>query len=87
MQGQVRRMVEGPVVRKQTHQVAIHHQDRTVLVGGGAPVVVQSMTNTLTADAGSTAAQVVQLADAGACHTGKAGWARLPCAFGGGFPL
>ena len=66
MQGQVRRMVEGPVVRKQTHQVAIHHQDRTVLVGGGAPVVVQSMTNTLTADAGSTAAQVVQLADAGA---------------------
>ncbi|MBS7327605.1 MAG: flavodoxin-dependent (E)-4-hydroxy-3-methylbut-2-enyl-diphosphate synthase [Oxalobacter sp.] len=66
MQGQVRSMVEGPVIRKQTHQVAIHHQDRTVLVGGGAPVVVQSMTNTLTTDVGSTAAQVVQLADAGA---------------------
>ncbi len=57
---------EGLVRRKQTHQVAIHHQDREVLVGGGAPVVVQSMTNTLTADVDSTVSQVVQLADAGA---------------------
>lgn len=36
-----------------------------VQVGGGAPVVVQSMTNTDTADAASTADQVVQLAEAG----------------------
>ena len=36
-----------------------------VLIGGGHPVVVQSMTNTDTADAASTAAQVVELAQAG----------------------
>jgi len=35
------------------------------LVGGGNPVVVQSMTNTDTADAAATAAQVAQLACAG----------------------
>ncbi len=34
-------------------------------VGGGAPVVVQSMTNTDTADAKATAAQVKELAEAG----------------------
>ena len=36
-----------------------------VRVGGGAPVVVQSMTNTDTADAASTAQQIVELAEAG----------------------
>ena len=36
-----------------------------VCVGGGAPVVVQSMTNTDTADAEGTARQIVELADAG----------------------
>ena len=36
-----------------------------VLVGGGAPVVVQSMTNTDTADAASTARQCLELAQAG----------------------
>ncbi len=36
-----------------------------VTVGGGAPVVVQSMTNTDTADADSTTAQVLELARAG----------------------
>jgi (E)-4-hydroxy-3-methylbut-2-enyl-diphosphate synthase len=36
-----------------------------VLVGGGAPVVVQSMTNTDTADAASTARQCIELAQAG----------------------
>ena len=36
-----------------------------VIVGGTAPVVVQSMTNTDTADAASTVAQVKLLADAG----------------------
>lgn len=36
-----------------------------VLVGAGAPVVVQSMTNTDTADAESTAKQIVDLARAG----------------------
>lgn len=37
----------------------------TVRVGGGAPVVVQSMTNTDTADVAATAAQVAELAQAG----------------------
>jgi len=37
----------------------------TVQVGGGAPVVVQSMTMTDTADAAATAAQCVELAEAG----------------------
>ena len=36
-----------------------------VLVGGGAPVVVQSMTNTDTADVEETARQVAALAAAG----------------------
>ena len=36
-----------------------------VQIGGGAPVVVQSMTNTDTADVESTAQQIVELAEAG----------------------
>jgi (E)-4-hydroxy-3-methylbut-2-enyl-diphosphate synthase len=36
-----------------------------VMVGGGAPVVVQSMTNTDTADAATTARQCIELAQAG----------------------
>jgi (E)-4-hydroxy-3-methylbut-2-enyl-diphosphate synthase len=36
-----------------------------VTVGGGAPVVVQSMTNTDTADPKGTAAQIIELAEAG----------------------
>jgi (E)-4-hydroxy-3-methylbut-2-enyl-diphosphate synthase len=36
-----------------------------VSVGGGAPIVVQSMTNTDTADAQATALQVAELARAG----------------------
>ncbi len=37
-----------------------------VQIGGGAPVVVQTMTNTDTADAGATVEQIARLADAGA---------------------
>jgi (E)-4-hydroxy-3-methylbut-2-enyl-diphosphate synthase len=47
--------------RKNTHAV----QAGPVQVGGGAPIVVQSMTNTATADAEATARQVIQLAEAG----------------------
>ncbi|GAB4464099.1 MAG: flavodoxin-dependent (E)-4-hydroxy-3-methylbut-2-enyl-diphosphate synthase [Burkholderiaceae bacterium] len=39
--------------------------DRVAVIGGGAPVVVQSMTNTDTADAIATAIQVKELAAAG----------------------
>ena len=47
--------------RRQTHQVQIDH----LIVGSDAPVVVQSMTNTDTADAKATALQVKELSDAG----------------------
>src|SRR5580693_9414970 len=51
----------GPAARHQTVAVAVGK----VTVGGGAPVVVQSMTNTDTADAEATARQVADLARAG----------------------
>src|SRR5271154_709989 len=38
----------------------------SVEVGGDAPITVQSMTNTLTADADATIAQIRQLEEAGA---------------------
>lgn len=47
--------------RHPTHAVAIG----AVTVGGGAPVVVQSMTNTDTADPDATTEQIVELARAG----------------------
>ncbi len=50
-----------PVHRRQTVPVVIG----AVTVGGGHPIVVQSMTNTDTADAVGTAVQVAQLAKAG----------------------
>lgn len=55
----------GPVARKITRQVRVKHGAHEVLVGGGAPVLVQSMTNTDTADAIGTAIQVKELARAG----------------------
>ncbi len=51
--------------RRATRQVIIRHGGRKVVVGGGAPVMVQSMTNTDTADAIATAIQVKELAMAG----------------------
>ena len=51
----------GPTIRKTTRQVAIGG----VQVGGDAPVVVQSMTNTDTADVASTTRQVAELWRAG----------------------
>src|SRR3954470_5577379 len=47
--------------RRRSRQVAVDD----VLIGGGAPVAVQSMTNTDTADAAATARQVEALARAG----------------------
>ena len=51
--------------RSNTLQAQIKWGSRTVLVGGGAPVVVQSMTNTDTEDVIGTAIQVKELAQAG----------------------
>jgi (E)-4-hydroxy-3-methylbut-2-enyl-diphosphate synthase len=50
-----------PIVRHPSHAVRIGK----VVVGGHAPVVVQSMTNTDTADVDATVRQVIELADAG----------------------
>ncbi len=47
--------------RHDTHAVRVG----PVVIGGGAPVVVQSMTNTDTADVEGTVQQVIELADAG----------------------
>jgi (E)-4-hydroxy-3-methylbut-2-enyl-diphosphate synthase len=55
----------GPLPRRPTRQVWVRWGARTVAVGGGAPVLVQSMTNTDTADAIATAIQVKELAQAG----------------------
>ena len=57
--------VAAPAARRPTRQVTIGWGDRHVHVGGGAPVLVQSMTNTDTADAIATAIQVKELAQAG----------------------
>jgi len=55
----------GPLARRASRKVAVSHGARTVWVGGDAPVVVQSMTNTDTADAIGTAIQIKDLARAG----------------------
>lgn len=49
------------IERRESHPVAVG----TVMIGGGAPISVQSMTNTDTADAGATLAQIDRLAEAG----------------------
>ena len=55
----------GPLARHITRAVNISWGGHTVTVGGDAPVLVQSMTNTDTADAVATAIQVKELARAG----------------------
>jgi len=55
----------GPLARRKSRSVAIRHGAREVIVGGDAPVVVQSMTNTDTVDVIGTAIQVKDLARAG----------------------
>ncbi|MDR0933688.1 MAG: flavodoxin-dependent (E)-4-hydroxy-3-methylbut-2-enyl-diphosphate synthase [Burkholderiaceae bacterium] len=61
---------EGPIAsglapRRQTRAVTVQRPSGDVVIGGGAPVVVQSMTNTDTANAEETARQVMELAQAG----------------------
>ena len=55
----------GPGARLQRRSVLVSHGERKVWIGGDAPVVVQSMTNTDTADVIGTAIQVKELARAG----------------------
>jgi (E)-4-hydroxy-3-methylbut-2-enyl-diphosphate synthase len=53
------------VKRRLSHQVRVGGAGSFVLIGGGAPIVVQSMTNTDTADVSATVNQVAELARAG----------------------
>jgi (E)-4-hydroxy-3-methylbut-2-enyl-diphosphate synthase len=55
----------GLAARHPTRRAVVRHGDREVVIGGGAPIVVQSMTNTDTADAIGTAIQIKDLARAG----------------------
>ena len=57
--------IAGPAPRHRTTGVVVGSGEGAVTVGGGAPIVVQSMTNTDTADIDGTVAQVAQLARAG----------------------
>ena len=52
--------------RHRTHAVRVVWGSREVFIGGSHPVVVQSMTNTPTADVEATTAQAFALARAGA---------------------
>ena len=54
-------MSHHPIARRKTQEVAVGE----VVIGGLSPIVVQSMTNTDTADAEGTARQVYELAQAG----------------------
>ena len=54
-----------PVFPRVTRRVSITHGPREVAIGAGAPILVQSMTNTDTADVAATTAQVRDLARAG----------------------
>ncbi|NYT77872.1 flavodoxin-dependent (E)-4-hydroxy-3-methylbut-2-enyl-diphosphate synthase [Alcaligenaceae bacterium] len=55
----------GAAPRRSTRPAIVRWGGKAVQIGGGAPVVVQSMTNTDTADAKATAQQVWDLAQAG----------------------
>ena len=55
----------GPLPRHRTTGVTVGSGEGAVQVGGGAPIVVQSMTNTDTADIDATVRQVAALARAG----------------------
>ena len=55
----------GSLTRQQTRLVPIEWAGKVLAIGGQAPVLVQSMTNTDTADAVATAIQVKELALAG----------------------
>jgi (E)-4-hydroxy-3-methylbut-2-enyl-diphosphate synthase len=55
----------GAAGRRHSRSVEIKHGNRIVVVGGDAPIVIQSMTNTDTVDAIGTAIQIKELARAG----------------------
>ena len=58
-------VVSGIAPRKKTFGVIVRQGKKTVVIGNGAPVVVQSMTNTATDDVDATVRQIMELAKAG----------------------
>ena len=54
-----------PKTRKKTQSVMVNWEDNYVVIGGDAPVVVKSMTNTDTIDVIKTAIQIKDLHNAG----------------------
>jgi (E)-4-hydroxy-3-methylbut-2-enyl-diphosphate synthase len=58
-------IASGPENRHSRRSVSVRYGSREVIIGGNAPIVVQSMTNTDTADVIATAIQVKELARAG----------------------
>ena len=55
----------GPLPRRRSIGVRVGSSEAAIKVGGGAPVAVQCMTNTDTADIEGTVTQVAALARAG----------------------
>jgi len=55
----------GSLLRRESRAVKVVYKEKIVTVGGNAPVVIQSMTNTDTADVIGTAIQIKELARAG----------------------
>ena len=51
--------------RRKTRQLLLNHPTHPVLVGGDAPISVQSMATTLTADVNSTLQQIAELTASG----------------------
>ncbi|MGB2968340.1 MAG: flavodoxin-dependent (E)-4-hydroxy-3-methylbut-2-enyl-diphosphate synthase, partial [Candidatus Nanopelagicales bacterium] len=51
--------------RRTTRQLLLRHPTHPVLIGGGAPISVQSMTTTVTADVDATLQQIAQLTATG----------------------
>src|SRR6187401_3530319 len=59
-------LVDGQFPRRKTRQIVLRHPTNPVAVGGDAPISVQSMTITKTADVEGTLAQIYALYAAGA---------------------
>ncbi|MFZ6800332.1 flavodoxin-dependent (E)-4-hydroxy-3-methylbut-2-enyl-diphosphate synthase [Undibacterium sp. Di24W] len=55
----------GSLLRRESRAVKVSYKEKIVTVGGNSPVVIQSMTNTDTADVIATAIQIKELARAG----------------------
>jgi (E)-4-hydroxy-3-methylbut-2-enyl-diphosphate synthase len=51
--------------RRKSRQLTLNHHSKPVLVGGGAPISVQSMCTTVTADINSTLQQIAELTASG----------------------